>query len=104
MGKVTLVQAAYGTLTREEELAVEEWFADNDRRLILVIIVVEHRRSSGSRCSIHRGPSTFRPGSLTVLKVCIVSRDHRPVDRRICSRCYGGAYLAPCGVRKQRAT
>lgn len=97
MRKIALVQAAYGTLTREKELAIEERLADDDRRLILVIIVVEHRRSSGSRGSVHRGPRTFRLGSLTVPEVCIVSRD-RPVDRRICSRRYGGAYLTPCGV------
>lgn len=97
MRKVALVQAAYGTLAREEELAIEEGLADNDRRLVLVIIVVEHRRSSGSRGSVHRRPRTLRPGSLTVPEVRVVSRD-RPADRRICSRRYGGAYLAPCGV------
>lgn len=98
MRKVALVQAAYGTLAREEELAIEEGLADNDRRLVLVIIVVEHRRSSGSRGSVHRRPRTPRPGSLTVPEVRVVSRGHRPADRRICSRRYGGAYLAPCGV------
>lgn len=96
MRKVALVQATYGTLTREEELAIEERLVDNNRHVIFVIIVVEHRRSSGSRGSIYYRP--FRLGSLTVPEVCIVSRN-RLVNRvRICSRCYGSAYLAPCGV------
>lgn len=98
MRKVALVQATYGTLTREEELAIEERLAANDRHVIFVIIVVEHRRSSGSRGSIHYRSRTLRLGSLTVPEVRIVSRN-RPVNRvRICSRRYGSAYLAPCGV------
>jgi len=96
MREIALVQATYSTLACEEEFAVEDGLVDDDRHLILVIIVVDDRRSSGSRGRVHRR-LVFRPGSLTTSKVCIVPRD-RPTNRRICSRCYGGAYLAPIDV------
>lgn len=96
MREVALVQATYGTLTREEEFTVEDGFADDDRRLVLVIIVVDHRRSSRPCGRVHCRP-VFRPRSLAASKVRIVPRD-RPTGRRVCSRCYGGAYLAPIGV------
>lgn len=96
MWEIALVQATYGTLAREEEFTVEDGLVDDDRRFVLVIIVVDDQRSSGPRSRVHRRP-VFRPGSLAASKVRIVSRD-RPTGRRICSRCYGGAYLAPIGV------
>lgn len=96
MWEIALVQATYGALAREEEFAVEDGLVDDDRHLVLVIIVVDDRRSSGSRGRVHRRP-VFRSGFLATSKVRIVPRD-RPTNRRICSRCYGGAYLAPIDV------
>lgn len=71
MREVALIQATYATLTREEELAVEDGLADDDRHLILVIIVVDHRRSSGPRGRVHRRP-VFCPGPLAASKVRII--------------------------------
>lgn len=93
MREVTLVQATYRAFAREEELGVEGGLANDERYFVLVIIVVDHRRSSGSRGGVHRRP-LFRPRSLAAPEVGIVARD-RDTGRGIGSRCYGGAYLAP---------
>lgn len=71
MWEVALVHATYGTLTRKKEFTVEDGFADDNRRLVLVIIIVDHWRSSGP-CSRVQRRSVFRLRSLAVLKVHIV--------------------------------
>lgn len=97
MREVALVQTTYRTLAREEELAVEDGsVGDDDRRLVLVIVVVDDRRSSGPRGRVYRRP-VFRSGPLATSEARVVPRD-RPTGRGICSRCYGGAYLAPIDV------
>lgn len=83
MWKVALIQATYGTLTREEEFAVEDGLADDNRHLILIIIIVDHWRSSGPRGRVHRRP-VFRPEFLAASKVRIISRN-RPTGRKIVS-------------------
>lgn len=102
MREVALVQAAYRALAREEELAVEGGLADDERYLILVVIVVDHRRFSGSRGGVHRRPR-LRPRPMATPEVLAVARD-RDTGRGIDSRCHGGAYLAPQRVSQRRFT
>jgi len=90
--KVALVQATYCAFTREEELGVKSGLSNDERYFVLIIIIINHRRSSGSRGGVHRWP-LFRSRPVAA-PVRTVARD-RDTGRGIGSRCYGGAYLAP---------